>query len=252
MDFVSLIWNLSTSREIEEAWRVHLLYSHSYIIDLGMGVLGTVLHHDCDDGSQSKCEMSERFKRTLAAYRRVFGEPPATIWTEPHWLGYSWSESLTAQLANAISATPTIQPSERIPVQHQSLWQAIKTFQFDGPNAEYPFTLRLAEESFGCDLECTLMAIEEYRKFLFLAVVANFSVVPSPAVDEVWHLHLCCTELYWGKMYEICGRKVHHAPSDGTDEDRELLSDGYQRTLEAYERFFGTPPELMWRSNSSS
>ena len=73
--------NLVASREIEEAWRVHLLYSHSYIIDLGMGVLGTVLHHDCDDGSQrnARCPnvLRGRWQLTvesLANHRQQFGQ----------------------------------------------------------------------------------------------------------------------------------------------------------------------------------
>ena len=33
-------------------------------------------------------------------------------------------------------------------------------------------------------------AIEEYRKFVFLALVAGHQITPSDQVDQVWHLHL--------------------------------------------------------------
>jgi hypothetical protein len=33
-----------------------------------------------------------------------------------------------------------------------------------------------------------LRAIEEYRKFVFLALVADHQVTPSDQVDQVWHL----------------------------------------------------------------
>jgi hypothetical protein len=233
---------LAGSVEIEESWRVHLLYSQSYVTKLCGGVIGRLIHHDCDDGSESPDTMSERFSRTLSLYRSTFGEPPQAIWSKPHWLGYWWGQRLVDYSCLARST----EYFKSIPAQHQPLWQDIQHLQFDKSGALYPFSLRLAEESFNCDYEYALQAIEEYRKFLFLAAVSGHQVVPSLDVDEVWHLHLCSSKHYWQKMRKAVGRDVHHQPSSGSQEDRSRLTDNYQHTLSDYERYFGAPPERIW------
>ena len=198
--------SLVGSVEIEEAWRAHLLYSSSYVTELCGGVLDTFIHHACDDGSVSPKVMSERFNRTLNLYRQTFGKPPQAMWSEPHWLGYSWGQVHIDDSSGLAAGAD----KANIPAQHHELWEKLKQFQFNSFGALYPFTLRLAEESFNCDLEYALRSIDEYRKFLFLARVTGHQVVPSLDVDEVWHLHLCSTKLYWRKMRKIVGREIHH------------------------------------------
>ena len=47
----------------------------------------------------------------------------------------------------------------------------------------------------GWTHEQALEAIEEYRRFCFLACVAGAAVTPSDQVDEVWHQHLTHTRV---------------------------------------------------------
>ena len=58
--------------------------------------------------------------------------------------------------------------------------------------------------------------IQEYKKFVFLAMVADHIVSPSTNVDRAWHLHLLYTRSYWD---EFCGKvlkkPLHHTPSSG-------------------------------------
>jgi len=52
----------------------------------------------------------------------------------------------------------------------------------------------------------TIRVIQEYKKFVFLAMVANHVVSPSVPIDRVWHLHLLYTISYWDKF---CGEVLN-------------------------------------------
>jgi len=88
--------------------------------------------------------------------------------------------------------------------------------------------------------------IEEYRRFCYLAGRAGHPVVPSDAVDQVWHLHLGYSRQYWQEFCaRVLGFDLHRAPTraDAVDEDRQ----SYDATLAAYERISGErPPEDIW------
>ncbi len=72
------------------------------------------------------------------------------------------------------------------------LYQRICPFTFDRGDGQLPFATRLAREN-GWSLAYARRAIEEYRRFVFLALVAGHPVTPSDQVDQVWHLHLTYT-----------------------------------------------------------
>lgn len=127
-----------------------------------------------------------------------------------------------------------------------ALWQRLEAFRFDTPDAIRTFSGRLAREQ-GWSAAFALRAIEEYRRFAFLAVAAGHFVSPSRAVDEVWHLHLLYTRQYWNEFCpQVLNKPLHHLPSDGTAADREKCATGYERTLESYLRYFGPPPADVW------
>jgi hypothetical protein len=79
------------------------------------------------------------------------------------------------------------------------LWARIAAFTFDPPNAKLTFAKRLIRET-GWSGAYAAQAINEYRRFLYLAVRAGHAVTPSQQVDEVWHLHLMYTRHYWGVL----------------------------------------------------
>ena len=90
--------------------------------------------------------------------------------------------------------------------------------------------------------------IEEYKKFIYLAIVSDTPVTPSDEVDQVWHLHLTYTQSYWIDLCQtILGRPLHHGPTKGGDNESNKYRSQYQATLDKYaEVFKQSPPLEVW------
>lgn len=125
-------------------------------------------------------------------------------------------------------------------------WARIAAHPFADPAQGLDFPRRLAREQGWTPAEAEA-AIGEYRRFCFLACAAGHPVTPSDEVDQVWHLHLTCTEDYWLRFCpEVLRQSLHHGPTrGGAAEDRRYRAQ-YAATLAAYERTFGPPPERWW------
>lgn len=137
-------------------------------------------------------------------------------------------------------------PASGMSRSQSSLWQELAKFQFDEPNAARTFALRLAEAN-GWTADFTRGAIEEYRKYLFLAVEAGHPVTPSKSVDEVWHMHMLYTVSYWHRLCrDTLRQELHHHPSLGGMAEDTKYAGQFQRTLRSYVRFFGRPPVEYW------
>ena len=94
-------------------------------------------------------------------------------------------------------------------------------------------------------------AIEEYRKFCFLAVHAGHPVTPSDEVDQVWHLHLTYSRHYWDALCrDALERPLHHGPTEGGAAEDRKFHDWYETTLASYRRFFGEPPKDLWPASN--
>lgn len=131
-------------------------------------------------------------------------------------------------------------------VDPKTLWEKVSRFSVDLKGAVYPLSARLSDEQ-DWTPEFTARAIEEYKRFMFLATVAGHAVTPSHVVDEVWHMHLIYTRSYWEELGDILGRLIHHDPGTGGKGDQSKFQAQYNRTLEAYRKFFGSqPPEDIW------
>jgi hypothetical protein len=123
-----------------------------------------------------------------------------------------------------------------------SLRERIEFFQLDDPESSLPFTSRLAREQ-GWTHAFAARVVAEYRRFLYLAMVAGHPVTPSEEVDQAWHLHLVYTKSYWqGLCRDVLGRDLHHEPTAGGAAEGEKFVDWYARTLESYRMTFGEPP----------
>lgn len=131
----------------------------------------------------------------------------------------------------------------------QALWEKLESFQLDDNNAVFDFSARLSKEN-GWSREFTTRAIQEYKRFLLLAMHAGHPVTPSEAVDQVWHLHLVYTRSYWQVLCgEILGRPLHHEPTKGGAMEGGKFREQYQCTLKSYRRLFGEePPADVWMS----
>ncbi|WP_231936405.1 TIGR04222 domain-containing membrane protein [Fischerella sp. NIES-3754] len=132
-------------------------------------------------------------------------------------------------------------------IEQAKLYTRIQEFSIDENDAIYPFSKKLAKEN-GWSAEYTKRAIEEYKKFAFLAVVAGHTVVPSEQVDQVWHLHLTYTHSYWDEFCaKVLQTPLHHNPTRGGSVELRKFQDLYIKTLASYERFFRqTPPLDIW------
>lgn len=127
------------------------------------------------------------------------------------------------------------------------LYARLEAFSIDEGEVVRSFTSRLAEEN-GWSEEYARRVIVEYKRFLFLAMTAGHSVTPSEAVDQAWHLHLCYTRSYWGRLCgEVLGRPLHHNPTEGGVAELRKHVSWYRRTQASYERAFGrAAPADVW------
>ncbi len=134
--------------------------------------------------------------------------------------------------------------------EERELWEKIQSFELDDPTSSLTFSGRLAREN-GWKLEFALLAIEEYKKFMFLLCVSDHPLTPSDQVDQVWHLHLLYTESYWNEFCgEILKRPIHHGPTKGGKSEGDKFINYYEKTLEQYRHVFSTePPADIWPSS---
>jgi uncharacterized protein (TIGR04222 family) len=126
------------------------------------------------------------------------------------------------------------------------LYQRLQYFELDDPAHEFGFTHHLMKNQ-GWSNAYTQRAIAEYKKFAFLAVVADHQVVPSDQVDQVWHAHVLLTQSYWEEFCpQILQKKLHHHPARGGRAERAEFHQLYRQTIASYRQFFGAPPPDIW------
>lgn len=129
----------------------------------------------------------------------------------------------------------------------KALLQRILSFSFDHGDEELTFAARLAREN-GWTSSYTDRVLVEYKRFVFLAMVADHPVTPSDQVDQAWHLHLTYTRSYWDQLCgEVLGRPLHHGPTQGGEKEATKYADWYAKTRKRYEAVFGeAPPANIW------
>ena len=126
------------------------------------------------------------------------------------------------------------------------LYQRLQNFELDDRSHEFGFTRHLIKNH-GWTERYAYRAIAEYKKFAFLTVVANHQIVPSDAVDSVWHAHLLQTQSYWSIFCpQILGKQLHHHPARGGKEERAEFHKLYLQTIASYQQYFGKPPIDIW------
>ena len=133
---------------------------------------------------------------------------------------------------------------------NDALWPKIESFPLDEPNDALTFTQRLAREN-AWSVEFARRVVEEYRRFLFLAMRAGHPVTPSDEIDQAWHLHLVYTRSYWDDLCRgILERPLHHGPTRGGTVEDDRFERQYDETKASYVRIFGhEPPSDIWPSS---
>lgn len=131
--------------------------------------------------------------------------------------------------------------------EQQQIWERVKRFELDDPQAQFSFTDRLAREN-GWKLEFALRTVLEYKRFMFLASISPVPLTPSDQVDQVWHLHLIYTESYWEKFcQQALPRPVKHGPTKGGKQEGDKFTNWYEHTKQYYQEIFGhLPPPDIW------
>jgi uncharacterized protein (TIGR04222 family) len=128
-----------------------------------------------------------------------------------------------------------------------ALMQRLQAYELDDIGARLSFSKRLARDNAWSETYAQRV-IEEYKRFAFLAAAAGHPVTPSDQVDQVWHMHLIYSRAYWEDFCpNVLQTSLHHGPTKGGQQERSKFNDWYAKTLESYERFFGTPaPADIW------
>jgi uncharacterized protein (TIGR04222 family) len=127
-----------------------------------------------------------------------------------------------------------------------ALYQRLEAYQLNDNTHEFGF-IRHLMKSHGWTQDYSARAITEYKKFAFLAVVADHQVVPSDQVDQVWHAHVLLTQSYWNEFCpKVLGKPLHHHPARGGRPERAEFHDLYTKTIASYRHFFGSPPIEIW------
>src|SRR6476646_1218252 len=119
---------------------------------------------------------------------------------------------------------------------------------FGGPDAATRAFASKLQKKLHWSSPFSLRTIGEYRKFLYLGVVADFEVTPSKVIDQVWHEHLLFTRAYDQFCHEVLGRPFEHFPElVSTGEQTSTFASQYQATLDLYEEEFDmAPPPDIW------
>jgi len=131
-------------------------------------------------------------------------------------------------------------------VDQQQLYQRLLDHELHNPEHVIGFNDHLMRSN-GWSHDFALRAIAEYRKFVFLAMVADHQVTPSDQVDQVWHLHLLFSDDYWNDFCpRVLGRPLHHTPTRGGPVERQRFMQLYRATLSSYRQHFGEPPRDLW------
>ena len=130
----------------------------------------------------------------------------------------------------------------------QALWQRLQAYRFGEEDDALPVFVRRVAKEAKVSLAEAAQAVEEYRRFCFLACSsADAEVTPSTLIDQVWHTHLTDTHEYWQRFCpQVLQTTLHHRPGrgDAADADRHALQ--YRTTLARYRRYFGDPPAACW------
>lgn len=81
-----------------------------------------------------------------------------------------------------------------------------------------------------------------YKRYLKLIVMRpDANVVPSRAIDEMWHTHILDTRAYMRDCDNIFGRYIHHIPYFGLEGEQSIkdLDNAYDASCLLFEEYFG-------------
>ena len=90
------------------------------------------------------------------------------------------------------------------------LWLKLSTMNAEGLQAFAPM-MKMVEQQMGANAEMAGRLIEQYRKFLFLAMRAGHQVIPPGVINDVWMMHMQNAQNYWEQL----GQMITERPCSG-------------------------------------
>lgn len=102
---------------------------------------------------------------------------------------------------------------------------------------------RIAKDM-GCSLARAESLFQDLTQFLWIASASTKACLPTPAIDEAWHVFLLFTKDYSHFCETYCGRFMHHEPSVVTDE-LELAS-LIEPSIDQMHLLLGKKPSSNW------
>lgn len=127
------------------------------------------------------------------------------------------------------------------------MWDHV-TAAFGGADASTRAFASKVARKHGWTTRFAVRAINEYRKFVYLGVTAEFIVTPSKVIDTVWHEHLLFTRAYREFCRDVLRRDFDHHPQlMPVEEQTVVYAQQYTATLARYEtEFHMIPPDDIW------
>ena len=89
------------------------------------------------------------------------------------------------------------------------------------------------------------LLVREAKRYVYLAHVNDYPVVPSEEIDHAWHEMILITKSYHDFCNTLCGEYVHHVPSSpeelASESYGESIWEKYRETQKRYEELYGEP-----------
>ncbi len=129
----------------------------------------------------------------------------------------------------------------------EHLWDHVVAF-FGGDDAATKAFADKLSRKHNWQIDFAMLAVQEYKRFVFLGVTADFSVTPSKVIDTVWHEHILFTKGYSDFCNDVIGCAFNHYPELlPLEEQTAAYQKQYTRTLALYEHEFNScPPDDIW------
>jgi hypothetical protein len=124
-----------------------------------------------------------------------------------------------------------------------ALWTRLLAHDFALSGAGATLSAKVVHET-TLNASKAATAVDEYRRFLYLAATSATPVAPSQVVNAVWQCHVTDTRAYVDALCnQVIGCMIHNdAPAAAPINDP-----AYARTLALYAKEFGiAPPPKVW------
>lgn len=83
-----------------------------------------------------------------------------------------------------------------------------------------------------------------YKRYLTLCAITDYDIVPTKAIDAMWHQHILDTRAYHTDCQRIFGEYLHHFPYFGLrgERDAENLANAFETSCALFMEHFGESP----------